>query len=259
MKLKHLLFILIAASLSSCTLLNPSILFRTNQNYEFDIPPDTISPQYRISPNDFITFQLFANDGFKIIDMMSNSAGSNTSSQMMMQRGGFKYLVMPDSMVRIPIIGNQKLVGLTIRQAELFLQEKFSEFYNDPYVMLDVVNRRVLIFNGTDGIGKVVPLINENTSLIEALASAGGVSQNGKAYKIKIIRNLRDGIDPEVYEIDLSTIAGLVDADMVMQANDIIYVEPRLNLTSDILREITPVMALIANTIVIIGYLNATK
>ena len=258
MKLKLLVFILIAASLSSCTLMNPSIMFRANLNYEFDIPPDTISPLYRISLNDVISFRLFANNGFKIIDMINNSVGANEFVNLGNGKT-FQYLVMPDSTVRIPIIGSQKLVGLTIREAEYFLQEKFKEFYNNPYVILKVENRRVLIFNGRDGMGGVVPLIEENTSLIEALASAGGISTNGKAYKIKIIRNLRDGIDPEVYEIDLSTIAGLVDADMVMQANDIIYVEPRLNLTSDILREITPVMALIANTIVIIGYLNATK
>ena len=107
--------------------------------------------------------------------------------------------------------------------------------------------------------GSVIPLTEENTSLIEALASAGGVSANGKAYKIKIIRNLRGGIDPEVYEIDLSTMAGLADADMIMQANDIIYVEPRLNLTTDILREIGPYMALISNTLIIIGYINSIK
>ena len=183
MKLKHLVFILIAASLSSCTLLNPSIMFRTPQNYEFDIPPDVISPQYRISPNDFITFKLFANNGFKIIDMMTNSAGTKESSGNL--NFTFQYLIMPDSTVRIPIIGNQKLVGLTIREAEYLLQEKFSEFYNDPYLILNVINRRVLIFTGTDGIGAVVPLTEENTTLIEALATAGGVSSNGKVYKIK--------------------------------------------------------------------------
>ena len=53
--------------------------------------------------------------------------------------------------------------------------------------------------------------------------------------------------------------AGLADADMIMQANDIIYVEPRLNLTTDILREIGPYMALISNTLIIIGYINSLK
>ena len=258
MKLKLLVFILIAASLSSCTLMNPSIMFRANQNYEFDIPPDTISPLYRISLNDFISFRLFANNGFKIIDMINNSVGANENLNLS-NGDAIQYLVMPDSTVRIPIIGSQKLVGLTIREAEYFLQEKFTEFYNSPYVILNVENRRVLIFNGRDGMGSVVPLMEENTSLIEALASAGGVSANGKAYKIKIIRNLRGGIDPEVYEIDLSTMAGLADADMIMQANDIIYVEPRLNLTTDILREIGPYMALISNTLIIIGYINSIK
>ena len=259
MKFRFILIVLIGLSLGSCRILNPSIMFRTDKKYQFDIPPDTLSGQYKISPNDFISFQLFANDGFKIVDMMNNSGqqGGGGAQMMQMMQNGFRYLVLPDSTVKVPILGYVKLAGKTIRETELYLQEQFSTFYNDPFVVLTVQNRRVLVFNGTDGLGTVVPLVNENISLIEALAQSGGVTQTGKAYKIKIIRGLAEGKEPKVFQVDLSTISGLADADMVMQANDIIYVEPRLNIASDALREITPIVSLITTTILLVNLINA--
>jgi len=258
MKFRFFLIVILGLSLGSCRILNPSIMFRTDKKYNFDIPPDTLSGQYRISPNDFISFQLFANDGFKIIDMMNNSGqqGGGGAQMMQMMQNGFRYLVLPDSTVKVPILGYIKIAGKTIREAEIFLQEQFSIFYNDPFVILSVQNRRVLVFNGSDGLGGVIPLTNENISLIEALALSGGITQSGKAYKIKVIRGLSEGKEPQIFQVDLSTIGGLADADMVMQANDVIYVEPRLNIASDALREITPIVSLITTTILLVNLLN---
>ena len=64
--------------------------------------------------------------------------------------------------------------------------------------------------------------MNDNTTLFEALAQAGGLN-GGKAYKIKIIRG--DLRNPQIFLVDLSTIKGVVKSDFVLQANDIIYIE----------------------------------
>ena len=53
---------------------------------------------------------------------------------------------------------------------------------------------------------------------------AGGLADKGRAARIKLIRG--DLADPEVYLIDLATIEGISQADIILQANDIIYVEP---------------------------------
>lgn len=254
MKLRWLIIAVLALSLGSCRLLNPSIMFRTDKTYDFNIPPDTLSGQYKISPNDFISFQLFANDGFKIVDMLNNSSqtGGAGMNMFQMMNNGFNYLVLPDSTVKLPILGYTKIAGKTIREAELYLQDLYTSVYNDPFVIVNVRNRRVLVFSGTDGLGTVVPLTNENITLIEALALAGGITQTGKAHKIKVIRGLLPNKEPEVFLIDLSTIQGLSQADMVMQANDIIYVEPRLYIASGLLREIAPVLTLLTSTTSII-------
>ena len=46
---------------------------------------------------------------------------------------------------------------------------------------------------------------------------------NSRANRIKLIRNING--NQEVYLIDLSTIDGIKDGSIILQSNDIIYVE----------------------------------
>jgi len=97
-------------------------------------------------------------------------------------------------------------------------------------------------------------LVNNNTTLIEALALAGGISDNGKAKKIKIIRNV--GNKDVVYLIDLSTIEGIKNAHMVLQSNDIVYVEPRRRYSSKFVQEMAPIISLISSALIVYSVTN---
>jgi polysaccharide export outer membrane protein len=88
------------------------------------------------------------------------------------------------------------------------------------------MNRRAIIFTSPAGNGSVLQLGKESISVIEALASSGGIGQNGKADDIKLIRKLENG-ERMIYHLDLSTIEGVRYADMSVEAGDIIYVEAR--------------------------------
>jgi polysaccharide export outer membrane protein len=118
--------------------------------------------------------------------------------------------------------------------------------------MMSVKNKRVIIFPGSAGDAKVIPLENNNTTLIEALALAGGIADDGKARMVKVIRRTNDKND--VYLVDLSTIEGIKHANMILQANDIIYVEPRRKYATKAIAEIAPVLSLISSTLVLIWY-----
>jgi polysaccharide export outer membrane protein len=141
-----------------------------------------------------------------------------------MQQNQMSYIVEPDSTINVPILGRMNVVGLTIRQTEDMFKEKFSKYYNSPYVELKVTNKRFMVFIGGNT-AKVITMANERTTLIEALALAGGIPPLSKAYNIKLIRGSL--ANPIVYQIDLSTLDGAkLGGSMVIQANDIIYVEP---------------------------------
>lgn len=244
---KLVIYSFIPLALSGCKVLSPSIMLRTPRSYNYSALPDTISLQYKISKSDMIQIRLFTNDGFKLMDVTSSEAGGNQNRQMTTQ--GMSYLVEFDGTAKLPILGRIPVSGMTSREAERMLEEKYAEFFNEPFVMISVQNRRVFMFPGTDGSARVVNLTYDNTTLIEALAMSGGISQLGKAYKIKLIRGNPD--KPEVYLIDLSTIDGIKQGSMVLQANDIIYIEPKYKAASRILSEIMPYLNLFSTVILI--------
>jgi len=222
-------------------------MLRTGKNYPYAAVPEKPQYQYRIAANDFISFRIFSNNGFKLINL-TNFSTTTSSAGVSLQ-----YLVEHDGQIKLPILGRINISGLTIREAEFMLEEKYSEYYNKPFVMLKVTNRRVIVFPGTGGSATVIQLTNNNTNLLEALALAGGIS-TGKAKRIKLIRG--DLKDPQVYLIDLSTIEGMKQADMVIQANDIIYVDPVIDVTDVILGELTPIISIFTSVLLIITFVQ---
>ncbi|MEW6469153.1 MAG: polysaccharide biosynthesis/export family protein, partial [Bacteroidota bacterium] len=233
--------------LTGCYSLKPSIMLRTPRGYKYATPPQNPAKEYKISINDVLEFRMYTNDGFKLIDLTS------TTTQLSFS---FTYLVEVDGTVKFPIIGHVALKGLTVREAETLLEEKYALHYVKPFVILKVTNKRVIVFPGSEGSARVILLSNENTTLLEALAIAGGISNNGKAKKIKLIRG--DLKNPEVYLIDLSTIEGVKQADLVLQANDIIYVEPRADFGKTFIAEVLPYMSFITSVIVFYTFINRT-
>lgn len=249
-KLHNLGILLVIMSLASCNILKPSIMLRTGKNYPYEAAPTITQYEYKLAPNDLMSFRIFSNDGFKLIDL------TNFNSNASAGRVELKYLIEHDGVIKLPIIGRTPIAGMTIREAELMLENTYAEYYKKPFVMLSVVNRRVMVFPGQEGSAKVIQLENNNTTLLEALAIAGGIS-TGKAKRIKLIRG--DLKNPKVYLIDLSTIEGMKQADMVIQANDIIYVEPRLKVASTILAELTPVIGVFTSILLIISLLQPSN
>lgn len=244
-----LVLLLSAIFLPGCKSLNPSVMLRTPKDYKFSSFPPTQVREYKIAPNDQIGFNIYSNDGFKLIDVTAiNSSGSGQGNYYNMVRSPLSFKVEYDGMVKLPLLGRISVQGLTIKEAEHMLEEKYSSFYNKPFVLLEVTNKKVIIFPGAQGAARVLEITRENTTLLEALAQAGGISQNGKAYNIKLIRgNLKD---PEIFLIDLSTIEGMKQADLVLQANDIIYVTPQLRMDTTIMAQILPYLSFISTMLI---------
>ncbi len=249
------LFPLLALFGSSCKVLNPNIMLQTKKDYVFDTlrTDSTLDREYRLSANDIVDFRLFANDGFRIIDI---SSSLNAQNQSILQRS-FEYTIDPLGDVKLPILGVVHIAGMTVREAEGELERRYADYYVKPFSIIRVVNKRVIVFPGNAGQAKVIPLQNNNTTVIEALALAGGITDNGKAYKVKLIRQTGNPQKPKIYKLDLSKIEGIAEGNTVVQANDIIYVEPRRNLSRETLREITPILSLFSSALTI--YLLVTR
>jgi polysaccharide export outer membrane protein len=215
-------------------------MLKTPTDFAYDQLQDSVTKQsYKIEVNDLVQVRIFSNDGFKIINI-ENVTGNYA-------RIDLDYLVEQDGRVKLPLVGKVALSGLTIAEAETFLQKIYNDFYVNPFVSVKVVNKRVIIFPGNGGKAQVINLQNNNTTVIETIALGGGIQEDGKAYKVKLIRN--DGKNkPKVYLMDLSKIEGIAMGNTVVMANDIIYVEPRYRFAKTLIGEVTPLISLLTST-----------
>jgi polysaccharide biosynthesis/export protein len=238
-------FVLLLVFISGCKVFVPSQMLR-QKDYPTSKFTDTLKQQeYKIAPNDILEINVFTNHGEKIIDPVGVEANKAVVTT------NLTYLVEFDGQVKLPILGRVMIGGMTLREAESFLEEKYSVYFNYPFIQLKVTNNRVTIFPGGEGSqAMVVILDNPNTTLFEALAKAGGI-KDGKAHKIKLIRG--DLKNPQVYHIDLSTIDGMTHANLILQANDIIYVEPRVKVPQKIIENLSPYLTILSTVLLIYG------
>ena len=88
---------------------------------------------------------------------------------------------------------------------------------------------------------------NRNLRLVEALAQAGGLPRSAKAHNVRVFRG--DPENPDVYQFDLSKLDGYEASNFILQSNDVIYVEPRIVVTSEALRDLVPILTLITSLV----------
>lgn len=238
---------------ASCKVFRSNLMLKTPKDFTYDKLVDSLSRKdYRIANNDVIVYRLFTNNGFKLINLATEA---NT-----IFRNDIDVIVESDGAIKMPLLGRIHIAGLTIKEAEKLLEEKYTSYYVEPFVNLRITNKRIIIFPGNGGQARVLPLSNNNTSVIEALANAGGILEDGKAYKVKLIRDNPDSLGkPFVYLMDLSRIEGISAGQSIVQAGDIIYVEPRYRPLATFNREITPIITLITSVLILYQFSRLTR
>lgn len=260
--MRYILFWLaLTMFLGSCTI-NKDILFKTPTDYEYDKYSDSLQTTVsKITANNTLIMFFFTGDGHMLIEngigtsVLSNSNGGNGANVNV--RNQISYVVDEDGTIKLPVLGRIPIAGLSVREAETYLEQLYTQYYNEPFVVLQINNNRVIVSPGDGGAAKVITLTNDNTTLLEALALAGGVSDRGISSKIKLIRINDETGERDVFLIDLSTIEGISKADLIVQPNDIIYVEPLPLIASGLVQEIAPIITLITTAALLIAIIQA--
>lgn len=237
--LKYFILVICTAPilfLSSCKALDPSVMFKTEKDHAYT-NFEHEKKEYILKPYDKLDVRIYTNDGIQLIDMVEGNKINQNS------RSVSPYLVDQSGLVKVPTLGWTKVAGLTIKETEQLLEEKYSQYYQKPFVLVNVTNRRVIVFSAGSTKGTVLPIENEHFTLVEALAQAGGIDDFSKAYKIKLLRG--ELSNPQVYMYNISSIEDMQKSNLVLQANDIIYVERKARYASRTLNEIMPYIALL--------------
>ena len=260
-QLKSVIVIITVAfigGLTSCSTLNQNNMFKTDGEVINDTILNAISnaeKNYIIKKNDYLDVSVFTNKGERIVDPnqeMVKQLGNGSSAVSTNGSDKIKFLVETSGEVKLPLMGYLYVEGYTLRKLDSLLQIKYSEYYTEAFVITKVLNKRVFVLGNvgskSDLMAKVIPLENENMTLIEVLTLAGGLDQLAKSNNIRLIRG--DLRNPNVYLIDLSTIEGVRKSHLNIQPNDIVYVERQRRVVSQFLTEILPVVSLL-NTILL--------
>lgn len=232
---------------TSCKVYKQDIMFQLDENFTSSDLSKAISEterNYTIKNNDILTVDVFTNKGERIIDP-GFQLGNGSNNQGAQGRQKFNYLVMENGSMKLPIIGDIAVEGLTIYQAEKKLEKEFNVPYKDSFVKLSFQNKRVVLLGAAGG--QVIPLQNENSSLAEVLALAGGIDLGAKAHNIRLIRG--DLNNPEVFIIDLSTIDGLKSSIITIKPGDVIYVEPWRRVWLEGLKDVAPILSLVSSVL----------
>ncbi|HTF81980.1 MAG TPA: polysaccharide biosynthesis/export family protein [Cytophagales bacterium] len=231
-------------------------MFQTNIEYKGDTLQQRLyaaEKSYRIHINDFIQYTVYTNKGERLIDPNFEIRKNNTTPSLYLDVQ--KYLVKTDSTATFPMIGTMKVAGLSLSELDSVLTKRYNDFYNDVFVISRIVNKRVFVLGtasaGTVGTGhaKVIPLENENMNLIEVLTLAGGLDNLSKAHNIRLIRG--DLKNPTVMIIDLSTIEGMKQANLLVQPNDIIYIERFQRQVIQTLQESSGIISVVSTLILL--------
>lgn len=226
--LKHFVpLLIIIITFSSCAVRKQKTLF----NAPTDIITDTLKQvyvindqgigdlYYRIKANDQLAVRNLQNQEFGAIGaaVAQTSGGSGNGS------GVQSYSVDLDGKVNLPAIGKVEIAGLTRREAAIKLQSLYKEkLLKDPIIEVNVVNLKVTLLGEFARQGNFL-LEKDNTTLIDIIGEAGGISKAADPKTLKIIRG--DRANPELIYVNLNDINSLASKKLILQNNDIIYLQ----------------------------------
>lgn len=240
-----ILYLLTGSLLASCASYKQNIMFKVPEDHVVKQQVDNAERNYAIRKNDVLQLQVYTNAGERLVDPESIL---NSERPVAVATTPPSYLVGIDGKVKFPMLDTIKVEGLTMRQAEAFLQDQYSKFYKDPFVSLKFMNKRVVVL-GAPG-GQVIPLVDENVRLTEVLALAKGVANDAKAHNIRVLRG------PEVFVVDFSTYEGYIKNNMIIQPGDIVYVEPVRKPFSEGLRDYAMVISMLTSLTTLVVVIN---
>lgn len=161
-------------------------------------------------------------DGDQQLNVLLNTAGRGQNFQT---RDGTEGILIPNSgMVRLPLVDAVAIAGLTESEAAEKLSSSYKQYLKNPFVSVKILNQRVFVLGEVRRPG-VVQIINGTMNLFEALGYSGDLTEDAQRTNVKIIRGgLRA---PIVKEINLADITQMQLTSLILQPNDIVYVQPR--------------------------------
>lgn len=157
----------------------------------------------------------------------SNMEGPTSQGYMKYSTPSGAYLygfeIDPSGIIKLPMLGNLKVDGITVSQAETIVQKKADEFINDAIVNVKLLNFMITVMGEVRNPGVYYNYKNSIT-VLEALAMANGNTDFAAIKKVMVVRPGVDG--NHSYMLDLSTKDSFLSDAFYLRSNDYVIVQP---------------------------------
>jgi polysaccharide export outer membrane protein len=181
---------------------------------------------YRVQVNDLLSIRVKALD--QELTSMFNPIGDSENSSATTEENAYfdGFLVDRHGEIRIPTIGNLKVIGLTLEEIRIKLEEKLlNDYFKSEANVFVTVKLAGLRYTTIGEIGSGSQVIyKEQVSIMEAIANAGGILLTGDRRAVKILRQYPEG--QRLHKIDLTEISAVNSPYYYIQPNDLIIVDP---------------------------------
>ena len=194
-------------------------------NAKNEVVNESTFKPYRLQSNDVLSITIKSLDPeLAQIFNGSNSQAAVQSPESLYFTG---YTIDDHGNIRIPILGEMNVLGFSVEEVRLKIEQKLlSDYFKKPtqlFVNVKLGGFRYTI-NGEIGAPGTKVMFTEKLNILEAVANSGDVNITGNRKDIKVIRQFPKG--SETFSIDLTDAASTKSPVFYLQPNDYIYVKP---------------------------------
>jgi len=221
---KILIFILLVAGFTSCLPTKKTNYFQgdpssKSEMYKFNNEP------YRLQVNDVLSIQI-KSENPELVTLFHPLKTENGTSA----KGGDAlyfdgYTINNHGNIRIPYIGELNVLGYTEREVREKIESELKKYIKNSKTIFVSVKLSGIKFVVTGEVGSpgTLNLMQNQVTIIEAIANAGEISQFGNRQNVSVLRKTVNGV--ERFSIDMTDISVFDDENFFIMPNDVIYVE----------------------------------
>ncbi|NQX55834.1 polysaccharide biosynthesis/export family protein [Pedobacter panaciterrae] len=219
MNLKHLFCYLMLIMLSSCSRQRNLVYFSDLKGASESSSQVLDAGEPTILQNDVLGITV--NSTSPESNILFASVPSNPTVGGIYEREGYR--VNKQGFVKFPVLGQVKLQGLTVGQAQALMESELNKYVKNAIVNIKFMNFRVTVI-GEVNHPSTFTVTSEKINLLEALGLAGDMTPYGKRENVLLIREL-DG-QRRMERVNLNSKDVLNSPYFYLKQNDVIYVEP---------------------------------
>lgn len=139
--------------------------------------------------------------------------------------------VTTNGSITFPLIGNVKISGLTVSQAENKMERALQSYLKTPsvsFLIKEYANKTVYVLGQVKKPSSIAITPEKTMTLLEAITSAGGFTDIAAMSKVKILR-MENGVQKSI-EVDVTQITkeGNKQYDVSLKPADVVFVPQSL-------------------------------